>query len=304
MLLISVSYILEKCKIASNFIEKNKLNEVFVIDSFGITSDSTYMIATGERDKERLTILNEIYNSFSLRFFKNCNIQKGVRVLELGCGIGIASQMYASEVGKEGFVLATDISEQQLQVARTLLPKEGISNLEFRRLSAFEIDGLNEQFDVVCTRFLLVHLQDPEKVIQKVKKIIKPGGKLIIEDITANHTFFCSPHTEGMDILRHIDKLQCEVQQSNDEYFAFLPTLLEKEGFTILSTQKVHPKLDNPRKRKSILFHLSSLKEALLGTGKIMEKEYNHMFQKVLELEQNSSIEIFYYEFGQLCATV
>ncbi|NNM43420.1 MAG: methyltransferase domain-containing protein [Chlamydiae bacterium] len=272
-------------------------------DSFGVTDDSTYIIVTGERDKERLTILSEIYNPFSLRFFTNCNIQKGARVLELGCGIGIASQMYASEVGKDGFVLATDISEQQLQVARTLLPKEGISNLEFRQLSAFEIDGLNEQFDVVCARFLLVHLQDHQKVIQKVKKIIKPGGKLIIEDITGNQTFYSSPHTEGMDILHHLDRLQCEVQQSDDEYLTSLPALLEKEGFRVVSMQKAHPKLGTPRKRKSILFHLSSLKDALIRAEKTTEKEYNDMLQKVIELEQNSSVEIYYYEFGQLCAT-
>jgi 2-polyprenyl-3-methyl-5-hydroxy-6-metoxy-1,4-benzoquinol methylase len=274
-----------------------------VANIFGVASDSNYALAAGEKDKERLIILNEIYNPFSLRFFEDCNIQKGARVLELGCGIGLMSQIFASAVGKEGFVLATDINEEQLQVARSLLPQEHALHLEFRQLSAFEMDSLDEQFDVVCARFLLVHLKEPQKLIQKIKKLLKPGGKLIIEDITHNLSLHSSPHTEGMVILHHLDQLQGEIQQSDDQYFASFPEMLEREGFKVHAIQKAQPTLDTPRKRKSILFHLSSLKDVLLDAGKMTEEEYSQMFEKVLELEQNSSVEIYYYELGQLCAT-
>lgn len=270
---------------------------------FACANGSNYALATGEKDKERLIILNEIYNPFSVQFFEDCKIQKGVRILELGCGIGLMSQLLAFIVEGEGFVLATDISEEQLQIARGLLPKEDTPNLEFRQLSAFEIDGLNEQFDVIYVRFLFVHLKEPKKLIQKMKTILKPGGKLIIEDTTLNLSLHSSPHTEGMAVLHHLDQLQCEIQQSDDQYFASLPNHFEKEGFKVYSIQKVQPKLDTPRKRKSILFHLSSLEDALLRAGKITQEKYNDMCQKVIELEQNPSVEIYYYELGQICVT-
>ncbi len=271
------------------------------ISSVGIADESKYAIATGMKDKERLVILNEIYNSSSLIFFQDCNIPKGARVLELGCGIGLMSQCFALAVGDNGYVLATDISEDQLQLARSLLPKESISNLEFRQLSAFEIDTLNQQFDVICARFLLVHLQNPQQLIQKIKKILKPGGKLIIEDITSNDTFYSFPHVKGMEALHHLDKLQCEIQKSDDKYFASFPDMLQKEGFTIFSIRKTQPKLDTPTKRKSILFHLLSLKDTLITNKKMNEEECSQIYQKIQELEQTPSIEIYYYELGQIC---
>ena len=275
-------------------------------NSFVVADTSNYAVATGEKDKTTILIyqfLNELYNPSSLSFFENCQMQKGARILELGCGIGLMSQALASAVGKEGFVLATDISEERLSVAKSLLPKEGTPNLEFRQLSALKIDELSEQFDIVYARFLLVQLPEPQKVIQKVKKILKPGGKFIIEDITGNHTFYSVPHTEGMSVLHRIDQLQFEGQQSDDRCFSTFPEILEREGFKIYSSQKAHPKLDTPRKRKSILFHLPSEMDALLGSGKITEKEYNEWLQKVVQLEQDPSVEIYFYELGQLCAT-
>jgi 2-polyprenyl-3-methyl-5-hydroxy-6-metoxy-1,4-benzoquinol methylase len=263
---------------------------------------SQYALATGEKDQERLTILNEIYNPYSAQFLENCEIQEDAKILELGCGLGLMSQVLAGAVKRGGFVLATDINQEQLQIAKNLLPQNSFSNIEFRQLSAFKIDELNESFDVIYARLLLVHLKEPLKLIPKIKMILKPGGKLIIEDLTSNLSLRSSSPTEGMTILHHLDQLQNELQGSDDLYFASLPQYLEKEGFQIHSIQKVQPQLDTPRKRKSVVFHLSSLKEALLGAGKITLEGYHTMLQKVIELEQNSAIIIHYYELGQLCA--
>jgi hypothetical protein len=104
-----------------------------------------------------------------------------------------------------------------------------------------------------------------------------------------------------MAILHELDRLQNELQESDDLYFASLPQYLEKEGFKVEALHKVQPQLDTPRKRKSIVFHLSSLKDALLDAGKITLDTYNNMLQKVVELETNPSIAIYYYELGQLC---
>lgn len=265
--------------------------------------DTTYALATGESDKERLTILNEVYNPFSLSFFQSCGIKKGAAILELGCGIGLMSQALSSLVGKEGHILATDLSEKQLAVAHSLLPKGGIPNLQFQQLSALDIDALKERFDVVCARFLLIHIKNHQEIIQKIKSVLKPGGMLIIEDSTANSSLYSTPHTKGMETLHYVDKLQFEIQGSDEQYFTSLPQLLEAEGFTVSLFKKAHPKLVTPRER-SMMTCISCLKDSFLSTLKVTPEEYEAMYRSVLELAQDTSVEIYYYELGQICATL
>lgn len=95
-----------------------------------------YSIALGEEDKDRLLIINEIYNPFTKNFLTAPKISTGDQVLELGCGIGIISQELSKLVGPTGHVLAIDNSEEQLDVARSLLGNQIPDNLEFRKLSA------------------------------------------------------------------------------------------------------------------------------------------------------------------------
>ncbi len=86
----------------------------------------SYLISTGEIDLERLTILNELYNPSSLDFMK---IEPGMKILTLGCGIGLLEIQMAKQVGMQGKVLATDISPLQLAIASK--NKENPSNLIF-----------------------------------------------------------------------------------------------------------------------------------------------------------------------------
>lgn len=275
----------------------------FMTQSVSMPDNSTYAIATGERDKQRLTILNEVYNPFSLAFFRECNIPQGARLLELGCGVGLMSQELASFVGKTGEVLATDFSEEQINLARSLLPAQGNQNVRFQTLSAFEVDSLDQKFDVVYARFLFLHLKDHRTVVQKIKSVLKPGGKLIIEDSTGNETMKSIPDTEGMAILRRVDELQFEIQKTDHKYFSSLPQLLEEEGFVISALQHAQPKLTSERER-SMITCISSLKDTVLTDFKIPPEEYDRMFRAIQELVQDTSVQIQYYELGQVCATL
>jgi len=274
-----------------------------LFQSFVFADSGKYSIALGEEDKDRLLILNEIYNPFTTAFLADAGVSSGDKVLEIGCGLGIVSQELSKIVGQNGYVLATDINEEQLFLAKSLLNHQIPDNLDFRKLSAYALSSLDQKFDVVYVRFLLCHLPNPQEIVRQVKNVLKPGGLFIIEDLTGNETLYSNPFVKGMEILQYFDKLQFEIQESDDHYFSKLSHMLEEEGLFVLSSKKSHPELDSSRKRKMLTYNLSSLKDALLNAEKITSSEYNGMYPVVEDLANNSSIQVFSYELGQICAT-
>jgi ubiquinone/menaquinone biosynthesis C-methylase UbiE len=68
------------------------------------------------------------------------NIQVGDRVLELGAGMGDLAVMTARRVGASGFVLATDISADMLNLAAETVREAGFTNVEIRIMDAENIE--------------------------------------------------------------------------------------------------------------------------------------------------------------------
>ena len=66
-----------------------KLFLVCIQFAFFVKAFSSYPIATGERDLERLQILNELYNPSTLYLLE---LKPNIRVLTIGCGIGLLAR--------------------------------------------------------------------------------------------------------------------------------------------------------------------------------------------------------------------
>ncbi len=101
-----------------------------------------------------------------------------LNVIDVGCGTGVIS-LLLSEMGHN--VTGIDLSEGMLTKA-----KEKASGLhltvDFTIGDAENPLFSDESFDIVINRHLLWTLPHPEKAIKEWKRILKPGGKVIIID--------------------------------------------------------------------------------------------------------------------------
>jgi len=102
-------------------------------------------------------------------------------VVDLGCGVGMTTQLLAELVGPTGEVVGVDYSAAQVEQARALLPAE-FSNVRFVEASATDTGLRREAFDFVYCRFLLIHLLDPESALREMHGLLKPEGIMAIED--------------------------------------------------------------------------------------------------------------------------
>jgi SAM-dependent methyltransferase len=140
-----------------------------------------YALATGEAADYRLRILHDLYGPGTRRVLLESGLRGGMRVADLGCGVGMVTALLAELVGPRGQVVGVDFSGAQLTQARRRL-NDGGANIRFVEASATETGLSPGSFDLVYCRFLLIHLPEPERALSEMFALLKPDGILVCED--------------------------------------------------------------------------------------------------------------------------
>ncbi len=142
-------------------------------------SSNQYMHGRSESERQRLAVLNELLNERSLAALR---LEKGSKVLDVGCGQAQFTAAMASAVGAEGSVLGIEADEGQLSRHRS---SAGMENLELRSGDVRELPLKDDEwgtFDVVHARFVLEHLPEPAAAVEHWAKALRPGGRMVLED--------------------------------------------------------------------------------------------------------------------------
>ena len=102
------------------------------------------------------------------------------QVLDMGCGAGHASFAAAGQVAG---VTAYDLSSQMLDVVAQAAQEKGFSNIRTQQGYAEILPFAADSFDVVISRYSAHHWHDVGQTLREVKRVLKPGGVLIIMDV-------------------------------------------------------------------------------------------------------------------------
>jgi 2-polyprenyl-6-hydroxyphenyl methylase/3-demethylubiquinone-9 3-methyltransferase len=95
---------------------------------------------------------------------------RNVRILDIGCGAGFL----ANELAMHGLnVTGIDSSESTLDVARG---HDATKTVDYRRGNAYSLEIDSGTFDVVCAMDFLEHVENPEKVVREVSRVLRAGG--------------------------------------------------------------------------------------------------------------------------------
>ena len=101
-----------------------------------------------------------------------------LKILDIGCGPGFFSIIMA----KQGHdVTGVDVTPNMLDEARANAAAEGVSP-EFRQMDSHEPDFADDTFDLIISRNVTWTLYAPEKAYAEWKRILKPGGRLLLFD--------------------------------------------------------------------------------------------------------------------------
>ena len=113
-------------------------------------------------------------------FLSRLNLKPGMRVLDVGCGIGGGDFLMAELYGVE--VVGIDLSTNMVNIAKQrAAAKPGLSvTFEVRDATTTEFEP--ESFDVVYSRDTLLHIHGKPELFRRFLGWLKPGGQLFISD--------------------------------------------------------------------------------------------------------------------------
>lgn len=102
------------------------------------------------------------------------------QVVEIGCGTGGTALLHSPWVKK---ILATDISDKMLEIARHKAEESGVTNVEFRQASVDSLALPPASQDVVLGMSILHLLPNRDQAMKKVHGWLKPGGLFVTSTI-------------------------------------------------------------------------------------------------------------------------
>ncbi len=140
---------------------------------YAISEDT--MEFTGERCiPEKLKETDETYQEHIERYKFACGFVSNSIVLDAACGAGYGSYML-SETAKQ--VFGIDISQESIDYARE---KYSNTNITFEVMNIEKLKYPDNFFDIVVSFETIEHISSQETFLKEIKRVLKPGGKLIL----------------------------------------------------------------------------------------------------------------------------
>ena len=118
-------------------------------------------------------------------------------VLDVGCGTGAVLELL-HEKYPEAHYVGLDLTPDMIAVAQA----KNLANVEFVVGDAEDLPFADESFDAVLSSNSFHHYPNPEKFFAGVRRVLRPGGRLILRDYTANDFAVWLMNTFEMPLAR------------------------------------------------------------------------------------------------------
>ena len=120
---------------------------------------SDYVLGHTATEQRRLIRQARFLAPATEHFFRDAGIVSGMRVLDIGCGMGDVTMLVEQLVGPAGRVVSVDLDQASIETAQKRASAVGLDNATFHRadISTFTDD---EPFDAIVGRLILEFLPD------------------------------------------------------------------------------------------------------------------------------------------------
>jgi len=154
-------------------------------------------------------------------------------LLDVACGPGVVTAAIAPDAVS---VVAFDATEQMLEKAKARCARSGLINVTFKHGDAENLPFKDKQFDGVVTRLAIHHFAHPQRALDEMYRVLRPGGIAVIVDVVSSEVAAESNLQNAIERLR--DPSHVRMPPATE-----LDNGLTRAGFQILD----HSTWDKPR---------------------------------------------------------
>jgi len=208
-----------------------------------------------------------------LNFKERLGSIRGQQLLDLGCGEGYNTRIFAKEGAK---MIGVDISSNMIKCAREHEKREALG-IEYREADATSLSFLkNDSVDGVVSTLAVMDMPDILPVFQEAFRVVRPGGFF---QFSVLHPIITSPAFERA-FDEDGEKRGCVVGR----YFQENSPSIQKWYFTATSDEerRAHPPFKMPFFHRTLSTYFSLLKESGFQVESLDEP---HASQEVIEKE-------------------
>jgi SAM-dependent methyltransferase len=147
--------------------------------------------------------LDQRFVPLTEQLITRAEVLSGECVVDVACGTGATTLRLARAVGAYGSVLAVDISDPLLAVARRRLMQRGHANVRFvlgdAQIHRFE----RASYDLLISRFGVMFFEDPVGAFRNLLRALRPGGRLafVCWGPLEDNPWFALPLRVGIEML-------------------------------------------------------------------------------------------------------
>ncbi len=120
----------------------------------------------------------------TLRLAELAEPREGMRVLDVGAGVGGPARLLARRFGCR--VTAIDLTEEFCRLAVELTARTGLSDrVTVVQGNALDLPFPDGAFDLVWTQHAVMNIADRERLYAEMRRVCAPGGRLALYDVLA-----------------------------------------------------------------------------------------------------------------------
>lgn len=198
-------------------------------------SREPYVLGTGDDELDRLGLQHRIWSEVAHEGWRRAGFDEGMRILDVGCGPGYASEDLAAVVGLSGEVVAVDESENFIRA----LEARRLPNVRAVLADVQEYEPDPDSFDGAYARWVLCFLSDPERAVTRVAASLKPGGMFVVQDYFNYRALSVFPRPPVQDeVISAVERAWRD--RGGDPDFALrLPTMMKENGLEVVSIRPI-----------------------------------------------------------------
>lgn len=216
---------------------------------------------------QRLLESNPLREPTLREIIQALNLPAGSRGLDAGCGIGLQTLLLIEAIGDDGHVTGLDILSELLAYAQNLVAECGqAEHITFRQGSVDQLPFDDNSFNWVWSADCIGYpAGDVEPVLKELKRVVKPGGDIILLGWSSQQVLPGYPMLEARLNANCSGYLPFLKDKPSTSHFMRIANALQNAGMENIKAQTfvgdIRPSLDD-----GLRTALTSLFDMLWGT--------------------------------------